>query len=184
MSVSVFWMLDLRRMGSLLHTHDSTMASPAISDSSSWLRVDPVAPVYTSRWRTDARGSTRHCFFLCILGLLSCIWGIVVWVLGVLFGGLGGFLLWGFFFCMRGVTLYLGSYCILGGSFVSWVFDGGFLLNLGFYCIMGDYFVSWVLDGGLYWVLFYYGGTLYLRCLLGGFYCFLGFMWVLGVVSM
>jgi hypothetical protein len=72
----------------------------------------------------------------------------------------------------------------LGGSFVPWVFDGGFLLNLGFYCIMGDYFVSWVLDGGLYWVLFYFGGTLYLGCLLGGFYCFLGFMWVLGVVSM
>jgi hypothetical protein len=72
----------------------------------------------------------------------------------------------------------------MGGSFVSWVFDGGFLLNLGFYYIIGDYFVSWVLDGGFYWVLFYYGVTWYLGCLLEGFYCILGFMWVLGVVGM
>jgi hypothetical protein len=49
---------------------------------------------------------------------------------------------------------------------------------------MGDYFVSWGLDGGFYWVLFYYGVTLYLGCLLEGFYCILGFMWVLGVVGM
>jgi hypothetical protein len=28
------------------------------------------------------------------------------------------------------------------------------------------------------------GVTLYLGCLLGGFYCILGFMWVLGVVGM
>lgn len=64
------------------------------------------------------------------------------------------------------------------------MFDGGFLLNLGFYCIMGDYFVSWVLDVGFFWVLFFMGVTLYLGCLLEGFYCILGFMWVLSVVGM
>jgi hypothetical protein len=71
--------------------------------------------------------------------------------------------------------LYLGFYCIMGGSFVSWVFDGGFLLNLGFYCIMGDYFVSWVLDGGFYWVLFYYGGYFVSWVFVGGFLLYLGF---------
>jgi hypothetical protein len=45
------------------------------------------------------------------------------------------------------VETYFNTKIIMGGSFVSWVFDGGFLLNLGFYCIMGNYFVSWVLDG-------------------------------------
>jgi hypothetical protein len=44
-------------------------------------------------------------------------------------------------------------------------------------------FVSWVLDGGFFWV-FLIGVTLYLGCLLEGFYCILGFMWVLGVVGM
>jgi len=63
----------------------------------------------------------------------------------------------------------------MGGSFVSWVFDGGFLLNLGFYCFMGDYFVSWVLDGGFYWVLFYYGGYFVSWVFVGGFLLYLGF---------
>jgi hypothetical protein len=63
----------------------------------------------------------------------------------------------------------------MGGSFVSWVFDGGFLLNLGFYCIMGDYFVSWVLDGGFFWVLFYYGGYFVSWVFVGGFLLYLGF---------
>lgn len=59
--------------------------------------------------------------FLCILGLLSCIWGIVVWVLGVLFWGFLGF---GGFSCLgvllyEGITLFLGFYCIIGGSIVS-----------------------------------------------------------------
>lgn len=140
MGVSNFWVLDLRRMGPLLHTCASPMASPAIFASSSgpsgWFRAAPVARVYTRRWRTGARGSTRHCFFfffsppvalafLCILGLLSCIWGIVVWVLGVLFGGFHGF---GGFFCMKG-----GLLCI-SGFIVSW----GVLLYLG--CLMGGFF--------------------------------------------
>jgi hypothetical protein len=41
----------------------------------------------------------------------------------------------------------------MGGSIVSWVFYGGFLLNLGFYCIMGSYFISWVFDGGIFCIL-------------------------------
>jgi hypothetical protein len=45
----------------------------------------------------------------------------------------------------------------MGSYFVSWVFDGGLLLYLGFYCIMRV--------------------TLYLECLMGGFYCFLGVCW-------
>jgi len=69
--------------------------------------------------------------------------------------------------------LYLEFYCIMGGSIVSWVFYGGFLLNLGFYCIMGSYFVSWVFDGGLLLYLGFYCimmVTLYFGCLMGGFY--------------
>jgi hypothetical protein len=79
--------------------------------------------------------------------------------------------------------LYLVFYCIMRGSIVSWVFDGGFLLNLRFYCIMRGYFVSLVFDGGLLLYLGFYcimGVTLYLGCLMGGFYCILGVCWYFG----
>jgi len=38
--------------------------------------------------------------------------------------------------------------------------------------------------GGSIGFYFIMGVTLYLGCLLEGFYCILGFMWVLGVVGM
>jgi hypothetical protein len=41
---------------------------------------------------------------LCILGLPSCIWGIVVWVLGYCLGVFFGF---GGFYCMRGILCIL-----------------------------------------------------------------------------
>jgi hypothetical protein len=72
---------------------------------------------------------------------------------------------------------YFVSWVLLymGGSIVSWVFDGGFLLNLGFYCIMEDYFVSWVLDRGFYFIL----GLI----LFWGLLCILGVCWGVSIVS-
>jgi hypothetical protein len=59
----------------------------------------------------------------------------------------------GCFLWVLGLVLCFEFYCIMGGSIVSWVFYGGFLLNLGFYCIMGSYFISWVFDGGIFCIL-------------------------------
>jgi hypothetical protein len=44
-----FWVLDLLRMGPLLHTGASPMASPAIFASSGCFRIAPVARVSTCR---------------------------------------------------------------------------------------------------------------------------------------
>jgi hypothetical protein len=114
MGVSDFWVLDLRRLGPLLHKRLS-MSSRAIFTSSS-------GPSSCFRAVPVARGSTRHYSFLllfsffffplvalaylcisgllCILGLLSCISGFLC-ILGLIFicilgngfflGGLFGF---------------------------------------------------------------------------------------------
>jgi hypothetical protein len=67
--------------------------------------------------------------------------------------------------------------------------------SIGFYCIMEGSFVSWVFDGVFFesWVLLYYGGLL---CILGvgwgvllgfilvwGLLCILGVCWRVSIVS-
>jgi hypothetical protein len=128
--VSVFWVLDLRLMGPLLHTRASPMASPEISTSSDWFRAAPDARVYTRRWRTGARGSTRHCFFFpppsCSSGF-SLYFGFAFLYLGYCCVGFEGCLGVGGFFCRRGLLYILGF-------IVSW----GILLYLG--CLMEGFF--------------------------------------------
>jgi hypothetical protein len=71
---------------------------------------------------------------------------------------------------MRGDLCILGFIVLWGGSFVSWVFDGGFLLNLGFIVLweITLYLGCWM--GGSIGYYFIMGVTLYLGFLLEGFF--------------
>lgn len=82
--------------------------------------------------------------------------------------GFGGFSCLGALL-YEGDTLFLGFYCIMGGSLYL-----GCLMGVSFECWVllyyGGFFVSWVLDGGSIGFYFIMGVTLYLGCLLGGFF--------------